>query len=185
MGEAASCWLGGLWSDAAGEQSDARQQGIDQRCNTVLSAIETKPYETYAALRAVDERVVIDLAAKLETHGSKELVPLLHAVADASREGVRARHAADRVKGDYAMEVDPGSRRADKDAAATPLGASRALATLLHYDGAAKEDARAIGLLLALDRLEIARGLPKHLKVIATGGALKEVFGVDPPTLDG
>ncbi len=183
--EAASCWLGGLWSDAAGEDGDARQQGIDARCNAAMSEVETAPGETYASFRAVDERWLIRLAGKLETHGGKDYVPLLHAVADASREDIRARRAADVVKRDYSMQADPSARRADKDTAAAPLGEARALGALLAWDGVAKEDAKAIGLLLALDRMEIARGLPKHLKIITVGGPLKDVFGVAPPSLSG
>jgi hypothetical protein len=40
-----------------------------------------------------------------------------------------------------------------------------------------------MGLLCALDRLEIARKLPKHLKVIAVGGPFARLFGVQPPAV--
>jgi hypothetical protein len=44
-------------------------------------------------------------------------------------------------------------------------------------------EARALGLLCALDRLEIARELPEHLKVHAVGAPFVPVFGVQPPAV--
>jgi hypothetical protein len=40
-----------------------------------------------------------------------------------------------------------------------------------------------VGLLCAMDRMETARGLPKHLKVYAVQGPYEMLFGVRPPTV--
>jgi hypothetical protein len=183
VAEAASCWLGGLWADAAGEEGDLRQAGIDKRCQALFDEVGPAPHETYASLRAVDERVVRRLEETLGARGGHAYTPLLRSIAEASREGIRARRAADQVKADYGNGSDASARHEAKEAAAAPLRESRALGALLGYQGPAQEDARTVGLLLALDRMEIARGLPKHLKVYAVEGALRDVFGVEPPQL--
>ncbi len=171
-----------MWADALGEQGDDRQAGIDRRCSSLLDEVGEAPFQTYASLRAVDARVVVRLEAQLRTRGSSAFVPLLDAVANAARENLRARRAADAVKGGYAGGEDAEAQRAaDKATAAAPLRESEALRALLAYHGPAAEDARAIALVFALDRMEIARGLPKHLKVYAVEGAFYYVFGVAPP----
>jgi hypothetical protein len=42
---------------------------------------------------------------------------------------------------------------------------------------------RAFGILCTLDRMAMARGLPKHLKVYAVGAPLSILFGVSPPAV--
>jgi hypothetical protein len=182
IAKAASCWLPGLWADALGEESDARQEGIDKRCSSLLDEIETMPTITYASVRNVDERFVIHLSAQLRTHGAAELEPLLRSIADTAREQLHARRAADTLKRDYGDEnISREHRMLDKTDAAKSLRESKALTSLLHYDGPLAQDAHAIGLLFALDRMEISRGLPKHLKIYAVDAALHEVFGVEAP----
>jgi hypothetical protein len=58
------------------------------------------------------------------------------------------------------------------------------MAALLALDaGDLSTEAHAMGLFCAMDRVELARGLPKHLKVYAVAGAHQLVFGVAPPAV--
>jgi hypothetical protein len=205
---ATSCWMGGLWSDALGEMGAARDAGIERRCEVVLRDVDIAsaeraraatarmppgPEEAYYPMRAVEPHVVGAIARKVQDAAdgepsvrphTRELLALLHAVADASRETIHARRAADVVKDDVHDAPLPETRREDKRVAAAWLRQSEALSALLRLDaGPYSADARAIALLFALDRMEIARGLPKHLKVYAVGGALGDVFGVAPPAV--
>jgi hypothetical protein len=173
---AASCWLGGIWSDALGEQKlawkDTRTPGIAQRCKDVLDD---------PGMRQITPRAVDAIARKLENQPERVL---LHTVAEASRENLHARRAANRVKVDYADDTTTASeRRNDKIFAAPQLRKSDALLALLNDTGPYAADARAIGLLLAIDRVEIARGLPKHLKIEVLDAPCHEVFGVTAPQL--
>ncbi len=172
----ASCWLGGIWSDALGEKksawTDTRTPGIEHRCKDVLDT---------PGMRTIEPRSVDTIARKIDDADARVL---LHAVADAARENRNARHVADRVKTDYADDTTTSDeRRNDKLFAAPELRRADALVTLLHQTGKYAADARAIGLLLAIDRVEIARGLPKHLKIEVLERPLREVFGVAAPAL--
>jgi hypothetical protein len=176
--QAASCWLGGLWSDALGEVGDARDAGIARRCHALLETAG-EPESAYYPLRALDPATTRRLAARAGGLGA-----LLQSVADASRENMHARRAADQVKEAYESST-ADERRANKIAAAPALRSSRSLHALLSYGGPYATDARTVGLLLAVDRMEIARGLPKHLKIYAVEGALSDVFGEQAPLLSG
>jgi hypothetical protein len=207
--QATSCWMGGLWSDALGEAGKDRPAGIDRRCNELLRDIDITarereraiadrvpppaPEEAYYPLRAVEPHVVDAIAQELATraqhdpaeapHGG-ELVTLLRAVAAATRETIQARRAADVVKDDVLGQPSVTARNADKEAAAAKLQAGEALDTLWRADaGPYTAEAHAVGLLSALDRMEVARGLPKHLKTSAVGAAYADVFGVPAPTV--
>jgi len=156
----------------------------------VFGAVSPMQYEQ---LRAVEPRMVDELALRVQTVASADrvdrahaegLVHLLRAVADAERENVLARKAADEVKQDeWKVNPSPAHERVeDKTLAAQALQRTTAIDALLSRDdGDLAPTAHAIGLLCALDRLEIARGLPKHLKLIAVGGPFVRVFGVAPP----
>jgi hypothetical protein len=190
---ATSCWLGGLWSDAVGEKGDARDAGIRRRCDDILLEVGDSRKEpiAYAPLRALDARTVDRIADRVaraahddprEAPQASTLVALLRAVAAASRETVDARRAADKVKQVFET-VPPGEEWRNKEAAAPELRHSAALHALLTHGGPYGEEARVIGTLDALDRVEIARGLPKHLKIYAVEGALLDMFGVSAPEL--
>jgi hypothetical protein len=113
-----------------------------------------------------------------------QLTTLLRGIADAARETLDARRAADVVKDDFDLQPDPSARAVEKVAAAAKLRRSEALEALFHLDaGPFTEEAHAAALLFALDRMEIARGLPKHLKAYAVQGALADTFGVTEPTV--
>jgi hypothetical protein len=189
--QATSCWQGGLWSDALDEHGEDRIAGINERCHAVLRAI-VAPGDDYYPLRAVEPRIVDAIAKKVRSlaEGSEqerphagELAALLTNIADASRETIDARRAADVVKDDVAGQPQVVVRNADKVAAATKLRAAAALDRLLHVAGPFTDEAREVGTLMALDRMEIARGLPKHLKIYAVRTALEDVYGVAAPAV--
>jgi hypothetical protein len=190
----ASCWLGGLWSDALAEDGAARAAGIRERCDGVREAVRQtvgEPVLADAPLRAVDATAVDRIAdavlrmAKddaVDRPHAAELASLLRAVARASRETVDARRAADDVKMPPPSS-SPDARRAAKIVAAMKLRSSLGVRGLLRYPGPYAAEAEAIALLHAMDRMEIAHGLPKHLKVYAVEGVFDEIFGVKAPEL--
>jgi hypothetical protein len=206
---AASCWTGGLWSDALGEQGAARLDGIRARCNDLLDEagepsekavrqtaaafdVTLHPEGPYYALRAIEPTTVAKLAEKVRTLAgadpgeaphARALENLLVLEADAARETLHARRAADQVKEDETRKPLPAGYSSDKAAAAPELAQAAATRALLRADvGPYTPEARALGLLEVVDRTEVARGLPKHLKVYAVAGVYKEIFGVDAPS---
>ena len=68
--------------------------------------------------------------------------------------------------------------------AAKALSQHGALDRLLATTDATATDRRLLGLLAAMDRMEMARGLPKQLKFYALGHVLTTVFDVAPPPTD-
>ncbi len=200
---AASCWMGGLWSDALREQdttsppteaTDARVAGIQMRCGALLTQVYgVEDAMQYKQLRAVEPRVVDALATRVQAIAANDradrsqvdaLVTLLRSVAEAARENVIARGAADDVKRDYRGVSTHEERTTDKLYAARALEHVGGIERLLSLDdGRLSHEARGLGLLCALDRLEIARGLPKHLKVLAVGRPFASLFGVAPPVV--
>lgn len=188
--KATSCWTGGLWADALGETGDQRTMGIQQRCESLLRDIDVTPEEGYYPLRAMDSKQVDAITAKVnelaaadekDRPHAKDLVNLLHAIAGATHETQVARRAADVVKEDAAQHPAPESYAEDKRAAAAPLLETRALHALLVLDGPYASEARAIGLMEVVDRMEIARGLTKRLKFDVVSGPFVDVFGVPSP----
>lgn len=198
---AVACWMGGLWADAVTARSPSpplpaqdRAASVEERCTAVLvhtyGAANPMQYEQ---LRAADPIVVDALAARARAISQNDavdgpqadnLVKLLHAAAYALRENILARGPADDVKQDQTNLSNADQRVEDKRIAAQALRRSLDIGSLLSLDaGPFSQEARAIGLLCALDRLEIARKLPKHLKVYAVGGPFVSVFGVRPPAV--
>jgi hypothetical protein len=190
--ETAGCWLGGLWSDAVGDDRGAREGAIQRRCVQVLQAVGESPATAYYPLRAVDSATVEKVAVQVGERArddvgarphATDLLAFFREVANASRETIDARRAADSVKQAYdsSASVSVRERRADKIAAAPQLRSSAALRALLQHRGPYAREARVIGVLHAIDRMEIARGLPKHLKIYVVEGAGLELFGVTAP----
>jgi hypothetical protein len=207
--QATSCWMGGLWSDAVGESGSERYAGIERRCDALLRDVDLTSREksraladqapppaaeeAYYPLRAVEPHVVDALAKEVKARADRipaeapysgQLVTLLRSVADAARETIHARRAADVVKEDVTGQPSVEARTADKIAAGAQLRSGAALDALLHVDaGLFTDEAHAIGVLSALDRMEIARSLPKHLKVYTVATGYSDLFGVPPPTV--
>jgi hypothetical protein len=201
--------MGGLWSDALGESGDARYAGIERRCDALLRevgvsekeparaaadrAAPPRPEEAYHPMRSVEPDVVAAISSRIDAVAkgdpaqaahAQDNVALLQAVAAAARETIHARRAADQVKDDVRDAPASPATGNDKRQAAEPLRAGDALSALFRVNaGPYADEAQAIALLVALDRMEIARALPKHLKIEVVRVAFKEVFGVSTPAL--
>ncbi len=191
---AAACWFGGVWGDAEGDSPETRAQASEARCHDVIRRVyghdDTARYEQ---LRAIEGNVVADIAGKVETLAkedpddaprSQALAQLVQAVAAAQREGMFARRAADRVRRD--LDREPDKLTADEAGAVSPLRDIRMLQALLAYNQLdLTHDAHALGMLSALDRMEVTIGLPRHMKIYAVGGINQVLFGAGaaPPTL--
>lgn len=180
----ASCWYGGLWGDALGEPAgDARKAGTEARCNDALRRVYGAEDATHSEkLRALDVTAVDDVASKLAA--SPDDVKALRALADAQREAMDARRAADRVKKDISGDREPEKLSSDEVGAVAPLKATKALEALAKLDVKdLARDAHALSLLTAMDRVESSRGLPKHLKIYAMEGAFALLFNAPIPPL--
>src|SRR5579883_1238161 len=188
--QATGCWSGGVWSDALSESGGP---DVDRCARVLLEAYGSVDRVRLERLRAVEAVEVHELAERLQQPAAADpaararvegLVSLLYAVSDAERETMAARRAADRIKKDIAGEREPGKRPADEREAVAPLGSTAGLQRLLDLDaGALRAEARGIALMCAMDRMQSARGLPKHLKVYAVEGPYRMLFGVAPPAV--
>jgi len=189
---ASACWFGGIWGDAEGETEDTRTQASDARCHDVVRRVYGRDDDDhYRQLRALEPTVVGDVAAKVETLAKEDaddaprsqvLATLVQAVAAAEREAMLARRAGARVKRD--LDREPDKLTADETAAVDPLKDTRMLEALLKLQaGDLTHDAHALGMLAVLDRVEVARMLPRHLKLFAVGGANQLLFGVPIPEI--
>jgi hypothetical protein len=188
---AAACWSGGEWADALGEQETMKQAGVEGRCRDLerqvwAGALDKTHYEQ---LRALEKDAVADVVAKIDEtakaagvdgHKRDALVHLAVALADEQKELMLARRAGDRVKRD--LDHEPEKLTADEVDAVGPLREHAKLEALLRFDAPdLAPDARALALLGALDRVELARGLPKHLKLYAVADEFQLLFGVTVP----
>jgi hypothetical protein len=187
---AASCWFGGVWADAMGEQDDVKKAAIETRCKDLEQRVWQADDKVHLEqLRALEQNATSDVVAAVDLATKNDavdgprrdaLVKLTQALADAVKETMLARRAGDRVKRD--LDHEPDKLNADETASVAPLRAHAKLEALLKLDaGDLSKEANALGLLCALDRVEVARGLPKHLKLYAAGDAFQVVFGVTMP----
>lgn len=183
---ATGCWFGGVWRDALEEPQQPSVDRCEQVLEQVYGKVDAIRLERMRAIEAVE---VSDLADRLGADGNnpsraRPLAELLNAVADAERETMLARRAGDRIKKDISGDREPGKRPGDERESVLPLTKSEALLRLLRFDaGALRGEAHAIGLMCALDRIQTARGLPKHLKVYAAEGVYEMLFGIQPPVV--
>jgi hypothetical protein len=187
---AASCWFGGSWADALGEQDQAKQAGIESRCRDVSQRVWNSDDKAHVEqLRALEMNAVADVIAKVDSLSKTDsvdaprrdaLVSLTTALADALKETMLARRAGDRVKRD--LDREPDKLTTDEIDAVIPLRTHAKVEVLYKLDaGDLTKEARTLALLCALDRLETARGLPKHLKLYAVADEFKLLFGVNVP----
>jgi hypothetical protein len=161
--------------------------GDEGKCKEVIVLADGKdnPAEI-APLRALDGNVTRELSEKIESFGHADGMPfdqaktakkLFAAIVDAERESIAAKTAADGIKAEPDSEkVGTGDTVAAKNM--KPTFALEALYGL--EAGPYTKDAKALALLIALDRVKGAGGLPKHLKLFAVAGPYKIVFGVEP-----
>jgi hypothetical protein len=187
---AASCWFGGMWADALGEQDQMKQAGVDGRCKQLEEKVwgaDDKSH--YEQLRALEQNALADVVAKVDDTAKGDaidsarrdkVVKLVQALGDAQRELLTARRAGDRVKRD--LDREPDKLTSDEVGAVLPLRAHDKWQKLLELDaGDLSKESHALALMCALDRLEIARGLPKHLKFYAVADEFNVLFGVPVP----
>jgi hypothetical protein len=191
---AGSCWLGGVWSDAQGATETERSDASKKRCHEVIKAAYGSDDEgRFERLRAVDAVEVSDFGNKVDTAAradrldaahTQELRGLLNATANAEREAIALRRAADKVKDAIAVPKPSQQRKNEETAAAAALSETQQWDALMAANvGSLTPELRAFGLLFAMDRMQVARGLPKHLKVLAVRGPLATVFGVPAPDM--
>jgi len=187
---AASCWFGGLWADALGEEGDAKLKGIEARCHDLEQHVwGTEDKSHYEELRALGKDAVADVVAKVDETAKNDsidgprrdaLVKLATALAEAEREFMIAHRAGDRVKRD--MDHEPEKLNNDEVDAAMSLRAHARLEKLFKLEvGSLSQEANALAVLSAVERLEVARGLPKHLKFYAVADVFELLFGVALP----
>lgn len=171
----AACWLGPPW--------DEPQRSCERVVERVWGRLDQPRLEQ---LRAIDPAAVADVTATVrdlarstpDLDDSAPLADLTHALADAAREAMWARRAADRIKRDLA---DDRTIAGDASAAMDPLGTAAALSRLhgLHA-GRYSHDAHAMSLMITLDRLQLANGLPRALRITAAEAPLRLLFEVAP-----
>jgi hypothetical protein len=190
---AAGCWSGGSWSDTLGEDDVAKQKDVEVRCQDLERRVWAGAPDVTRneQLRAPEVKAIAEVVAKVDevaTNGHVDdtvreaLVRLTSAVAEADQERMLAGRAAGRVARD--LGHDPERLNADEVDVLAPLRAHAKLDALLNLDvGSLSKEAHALGLLVALDRVEFARGLPKHLKLYAVADNFQSIFGVTPPEL--
>jgi hypothetical protein len=187
---AASCWFGGLWADALGEQDQMKVTGVENRCHMLEQHVwGTDDKSHYEQMRAFEQNAVADVVAKVDETAKKDgvdgprreaVVKLTEALAAGLRETMDARRAGDRVKRDLTHEPEKLSK--DEVDSVLPLRRHAKLEALLKLEvGNLSKEANALGVLCALDRVEVARGLPKHLKLYAVADAFNLLFGVNAP----
>jgi hypothetical protein len=187
---AASCWLDGLWSDAVGEKPARREAATHERCALLLAAVD-RPADDEDALRRVSPLLVdaivrqlwrVSLTDERDPALARELASLLDDVANASREIQRMGVVVETVR------AAPPAQATDRTAMLAQAQALRdasAVRSLLRARGPFAGDAHALGLMFALDRMSLARALPRGLAIDAVSGVFLDVFGVVAPKSDG
>jgi hypothetical protein len=189
---ATACWSGGQWADAEGFPVAFRKEVDRDRCEQVVKQVYGRMARArLLQLRALDPQVVDDVVGKVGALSASDsdmahranLVKLVRATAGAQRENMYARRAAWKVLTDLDGRRH-GTLANDERAAEEPLAAHTELQALLRLEaGDLTRDAHVLGILAALDRVELSRGLPRHLKVLAVDDVFGLVFGTPAPSL--
>jgi hypothetical protein len=186
--------LGGVWSDAEGIDEAARSKDAERRCHQLVERLYGADDQgRYERLRALDPVEVSELknkilaVARIDTvdHArEQQLGALFDAMANAERESMSARRAGDRVKKDAAGDREQTKLTTDEVAAVGPLSDATAFEALLALDaGELTPEARGLAILCAMDRMETARGLTKHLKVYALARPFTVLFNTPRPAI--
>ncbi len=180
------CFVGGPWSELLGARPEDRVVAHRARCREVVTGPLAGKADDDAALDAVrglDAAAVakvvdaIDGAAQNMGDRRKALIALVKASADASREAMSARRAAEAIRGDLAVK-DGAQATADLRGNSDALTAKAALAALY---GLGTDEARLVALVLAADHLESVRGLSPAAKSIIASPAFDVVLGQPLP----
>jgi hypothetical protein len=158
-----ACFTNGVWDDLQGGKPDP----------CALLAVEaigaaSTDASSRAAVRAIDPRAVASIVKAID---ASTLDPqsgiLVRTVADASREAMVARQAAERVRTFGWSDADD-----------TVLFAH---ASLRQLSALKSRTASIVTLVLAADRLENVRGLPPRAKLAAAAPTFSVVFGISRP----
>jgi hypothetical protein len=196
---AASCWLGGLWSEAEGDEGAAeRRAATAKRCLQAAHALsgQDDPLKV-ESLRVLDASTTDELVAKVKALAPNDpsVGSLAAAVIAAAQEASAARRASSRIRADIAK------LRSDKEKAnalerdADRLGADEANLVPALHEGAALDalvklsagdhttDAHVLALLFALTRVRAAQELPKHMRLYTVSPTFAAAFAVPPPQL--
>ncbi len=192
---AVACWMGGMWSDAEAASDEDRVTVSKRRCQVLIRRLyqrddpdleeRTRSLEPMAVAQLRDKILALAKSDGIDATRTQQLVSLLNASADAARETMLARRAADVVKADILATASASKRDADESAAAEPLTKDRAFEQLWRLDVSdLTHEARSIAILNAMDRMNAARGLPKRLKLAALRGPFALLFGVVPADAD-
>ena len=190
----AACWFGGLWGLTEGDSAETRKAADQARCHEVVRRTYGADDQThYEKLRALEPNEVEKLGTKLEGLASSDpvdgprkeaLVKMLKAFADAQRENMFARRAADKIKKDLKGDKEPTKLSKDEAEAVEPLRAHKGLEELFNLAASAGElggEAHALAVLTAMDRMTDTRGLPRYMKIYTVGSAFSLLFGVAAP----
>jgi hypothetical protein len=175
---AIACWVGPPWAEALGALGEERGLLTARRCRRVAHEALGVAENDEQALRAmgeVDARTSEAVAAAIASKAppSDPRPGLVRAVAEACREGREMRRAAQALRAKGA-KLDAGAEEALRD--------ERALTRLGRLElGARTPAVRLVALVLAADRVEVARDLPPRARLLATAPALSLVFGVAAP----
>jgi hypothetical protein len=182
--QAMACWFGALWSDAEGNPAPKRREVTERHCRDAARLIYGGDVGQLGRIRAMDPTVVDEVARRVAERSGAQgaaLQQLLQAVAAAEREARAARAAAAQVKKDLhdlndpneATQLDP-----EEIAMVATLRTHAALEALLKVQGPLAADAHALGILVAIDRVQTARSLPRRLRLYAMEGPSRAVFGL-------
>jgi hypothetical protein len=189
--QAIGCWLGPVWGDAIGEAVEQRKANADERClGTVRRVWVNNDNTNVERLRAFEENAITDLVARVDELGKgtlpekerHDLVSLLRHVAGAQRDNLWARRAADRIRLDESRQQPHQRITDDERKGMDALLKSESLRALLTLEaGRYTADANALGILSAMDRINVASGLPRHVEIFAAEPAFTLLFHTPAP----
>ena len=176
---AIACFTGGAWVEALGSLGEERTLATTRRCRLLsIEALGADPGDDGAmsSVRAIEPKAVDGVVAAIEritpvAAEHSQLAALVRATADACREAMLARRAAEAL-------------RKNKDAApdVAVLTAKSALVKLSSLNvGPHTRTAKLAALVVAADHVESSRGLPPSAKVLAAAPAFEVIFGVPRP----
>jgi hypothetical protein len=180
---AARCWFGPVWGDALRQDQQDRVAFGKQACVDVVADVFGHVEHTRVEqLRAFEPSTVATVGARVGKGGAA-LRRVFDALAEAQKENMWARRAADRIKLSLSGQRAPTLAQ-DEHVSVQPLQASSAVEKLIRLEaGPYTADAKTFGLMSAMDRVEIARGLPTQMKVYAVSGVFQSLFGVPRPNM--
>jgi hypothetical protein len=190
--EAIACWLGPVWGDAISEPVEQRKENADARCLGTVRAVwaNNDDKTNVERLRALESTAMQDLVAKVDELGKNtmaekdrhDLVTLLKHVVGAQRDNMWARRAGDRIRIDESRQKPHQRITDDERKAMDPLLKSESLRSLLTLDaGRYTADAHALGILSAMDRINVATGLPRHVEIFAAEPTFTLLFHTSAP----